>query len=113
MPLVRDGSVVAVISLYGSAADAFTDDHARLLTLLAPSLATSIAAVPKSALRGLLRFGELGEGLPLDEVEPASEIVKRLHDTGTPATMSRATPSTGARSGFEPRSTPHSMACAD
>ena len=47
MPLVRDGSVVAVISLYGSTADIFTDDHARLLTLLAPSLATSIAAVPK------------------------------------------------------------------
>jgi putative nucleotidyltransferase with HDIG domain len=47
MPLVRDGSVVAVLSLYGSAADAFTDDHARLLTLLAPSLATSIAALPK------------------------------------------------------------------
>jgi putative nucleotidyltransferase with HDIG domain len=47
MPLVRDGSVVAVISLYASTAEAFTDDHARLLTLLAPSLATSIAAVPK------------------------------------------------------------------
>ena len=52
MPLVRDGSVVAVISLYGSAADAFTDDHARLLTLLAPSLATSIAALPKAEAFG-------------------------------------------------------------
>ena len=47
VPLVRDNSVVAVLSLYGSTSDAFTDDHARLLTLLAPSLATSIAALPK------------------------------------------------------------------
>ena len=48
VPLVRDNAVVAVLSLYGSTPDAFTDDHARLLTLLAPSLATSIAALPKA-----------------------------------------------------------------
>jgi putative nucleotidyltransferase with HDIG domain len=48
VPLVRDNAVLAVVSLYGSTPDAFTDDHARLLTLLAPSLATSIAALPKS-----------------------------------------------------------------
>jgi putative nucleotidyltransferase with HDIG domain len=47
MPLVRDNAVVAVLSLYGSASDAFTDDQARLLMLLAPSLAMSIAALPK------------------------------------------------------------------
>ena len=32
---------------YFSMEVSFTDDHARLLTLLAPSLATSISAVPK------------------------------------------------------------------
>ena len=48
VPLVRDNAVVAVLSLYGSTPDAFTDDHARLLTLLAPSLATSIAALPRA-----------------------------------------------------------------
>jgi putative nucleotidyltransferase with HDIG domain len=47
VPLVRDSSVVAVLSLYGSASESFSDDHARLLTLLAPSLATSIAALPR------------------------------------------------------------------
>ena len=47
MPLTHDGTVVAVVSLYASTPNAFTDDHARLLTLLAPSLATSIAALPK------------------------------------------------------------------
>jgi len=47
MPLVHSGELVGVISLYASTADAFSDDHARLLTLLAPSLATSIAALPK------------------------------------------------------------------
>jgi putative nucleotidyltransferase with HDIG domain len=48
MPLAHEGSVVAVVSLYASTASAFTDDHARLLTLLAPSLASSIAALPKA-----------------------------------------------------------------
>lgn len=48
MPLAQDGSLVAVVSLYASAAAAFTDDHARLLTLLAPSLATSVAALPNA-----------------------------------------------------------------
>jgi hypothetical protein len=47
MPLVHEGGLVAVVSLYGSTPNAFTDDHARLLTLLAPSLAMSIASLPK------------------------------------------------------------------
>jgi len=47
MPLEHQGTFVAVVSLYAAGSGAFTDDHARLLTLLAPSLATSIAAVPK------------------------------------------------------------------
>ena len=62
MPLVRDGSVVAVISLYGSTGDAFTDDHARLLTLLAPSLATSIAALPKPEAFGQAEPRRLASG---------------------------------------------------
>jgi putative nucleotidyltransferase with HDIG domain len=48
MPLVHDGALIGVVSLYASTADAFSDDHARLLTLLSPSLATSIAALPKA-----------------------------------------------------------------
>jgi len=46
-PLVHEGALVGVVSLYASAAEAFSDDHARLLTLLSPSLAISIAALPK------------------------------------------------------------------
>jgi putative nucleotidyltransferase with HDIG domain len=52
MPLEHQGAFVAVVSLYASAVNAFTDDHARLLTLLAPSLATSIAALPKKGAWG-------------------------------------------------------------
>ena len=48
VPLCHDGSVAAVLSLYSTATEAFTDDQARLLTLLAPSLASSLAAVPKA-----------------------------------------------------------------
>ena len=51
VPLVREKNLIAVISLYGSTPDAFTDDHARLLTLLAPSLATSLAALPPAQSR--------------------------------------------------------------
>jgi putative nucleotidyltransferase with HDIG domain len=47
MPLTHQGALVAVVSLYASTPEAFTDDQARLLALLAPSLATSIAALPK------------------------------------------------------------------
>ena len=47
VPLAARSAVVAVLSLYASTTEAFTDDHARLLTLLAPSLATSIAALRK------------------------------------------------------------------
>ena len=45
VPLIHQGNVVAVMSVYASTLEAFTDDHARLLTLLAPSLATSVASV--------------------------------------------------------------------
>lgn len=48
MPLLHEGALIGVVSLYASTADAFSDDHARLLTLLSPSLATSIAALPKA-----------------------------------------------------------------
>ena len=51
VPLIREKNLIAVISLYGSTPDAFTDDHARLLTLLAPSLATSLAALPPAQSR--------------------------------------------------------------
>ena len=36
----------------------------------------------KSTLRGLLRFSEAAEPVPLDEVEPAAEIVKRFKSGG-------------------------------
>ena len=39
-------------------------------------------AVPKSSLRGLLRFRQATEPVPLDEVEPAAEIVKRFKSGG-------------------------------
>jgi glutamate synthase (NADPH/NADH) large chain/glutamate synthase (ferredoxin) len=35
-------------------------------------------SVRRSTLRGLLKFRETGQAIPLDEVEPASEIVKRF-----------------------------------
>jgi glutamate synthase domain-containing protein 2/glutamate synthase domain-containing protein 3 len=39
-------------------------------------------AVPKSSLRGLLTFKEAIEPIPLEEIEPASEIVKRFKSGG-------------------------------
>jgi len=51
VPLANEGHVLAVISLYASNPETFTDDHARLLTLLAPSLATSIASLDRTGSR--------------------------------------------------------------
>ncbi len=51
VPLVQDRALLGVLSLYGSTQEAFTDDHARLLTLLAPSLATSIASLDRTSAR--------------------------------------------------------------
>lgn len=45
LPLVYEGTLIAVLALYGTARNAFGEDHARLLELLAPSLASSLAAV--------------------------------------------------------------------
>ncbi len=47
VPLIHEGALVGVVSLYASAPDAFSADHARLLSLLSPSLAMSVAALPK------------------------------------------------------------------
>jgi putative nucleotidyltransferase with HDIG domain len=45
IPLIHENTLVAVVSLYAATPDGFTNDHARLLMLLAPSLATSIASL--------------------------------------------------------------------
>jgi putative nucleotidyltransferase with HDIG domain len=43
LPLVDRDAVVAVLAFYAEATDAFSDDHLRLLDLLAPKLARSLA----------------------------------------------------------------------
>ena len=45
VPLLHDGALVAVLSVYATSRGAFSEDHARLLDLLAPKLAASIASV--------------------------------------------------------------------
>ena len=45
LPLVHEDSVIAVLALYGTAQNTFTEDHARLLDLLAPSVASALSAV--------------------------------------------------------------------
>ena len=45
VPLTHDGSCVGVLTLYASSTNAFSDDQMRLLELLAPSIATSVASV--------------------------------------------------------------------
>ena len=45
VPLVHDGALVAVLAVYASKKNAFSEDHMRLLDLLSPKLAASLAAV--------------------------------------------------------------------
>ncbi len=42
VPLLSGGTLAGVLSLYGSARDAFTDDHGRLVQMVAPHLAQAI-----------------------------------------------------------------------
>ena len=61
VPLIHESNVLAVISLYASTPEAFSDDHARLLTLLAPSLAMSIASLNRTRSRVEPRRAAVGE----------------------------------------------------
>ena len=45
VPLTHEGTCVGVLTLYASAPSAFSEDHLRLLELLAPSFAASVATV--------------------------------------------------------------------
>jgi hypothetical protein len=61
LPLSTDGELVAVMVLYTSRPDGFSEDHQRLLELLAPSLGASVAAAlePKAARAGGVRTSAL------------------------------------------------------
>jgi putative nucleotidyltransferase with HDIG domain len=52
IPLEHDGSLVAVLSVYATAPGAFTDDHARLLDLLAPKLAVAVVSARRNEFVG-------------------------------------------------------------
>jgi putative nucleotidyltransferase with HDIG domain len=45
VPLIHDGAMVAVLAVYAPTRSAFSDDHLRLLDVLSPKLAASLAAV--------------------------------------------------------------------
>jgi putative nucleotidyltransferase with HDIG domain len=51
VPLLHESRLIAVLGVYASARAAYTQDHARLLDLLSPKLAASIAAVRHRAER--------------------------------------------------------------
>jgi glutamate synthase domain-containing protein 2/glutamate synthase domain-containing protein 1/glutamate synthase domain-containing protein 3 len=65
-----------IASLQQAARDGGADAYERFATYV------NEVAVPKSSLRGLLRFNEAAEPVPLEEVEPAAEIVKRFKSGG-------------------------------
>jgi GAF domain-containing protein len=50
VPLVFDGCLLGVLALYASTREGFTVHHKRLLDLLAPSLAVSVATVVEAPL---------------------------------------------------------------
>jgi putative nucleotidyltransferase with HDIG domain len=49
VPLTHDGACVGVLALYATAANAFSEDQLRLLELLAPSFAASVACASGAA----------------------------------------------------------------
>jgi GAF domain-containing protein len=74
IPLVHEGSLRAVLSLYASTRQAFTDDHARLLELMAPSLAASLAAADQAQ--------GFGPGAARRTVSRDLRLLKRLRAAG-------------------------------
>jgi GAF domain-containing protein len=50
VPLLHDGRLAGVLCCYGSHAEGFTEDHLRLLELLAASLAAAVASVASQAV---------------------------------------------------------------
>ena len=71
VPLVESDAIIAVLSLYSKDLLAFTDDHARVLELLGPRLASSLidaviaeeeAAVVKSPVLRLVKPSSLERG---------------------------------------------------
>jgi GAF domain-containing protein len=84
MPLSSEGTVVAVLSLYASEPNAFSDDHARLLDLLAPKLAVSFATITADAGKDGLP-GRRGSELKLlagDSRSDANRCDSELPPTG-------------------------------
>jgi putative nucleotidyltransferase with HDIG domain len=51
MPLLHEGRLVAVLAVFASARGAYAEDHARLIDLLSPKLAASLAVVQNRAER--------------------------------------------------------------
>jgi len=49
VPLIHDGQLVAVLAVYGTTRGAFSEDHGRVLDVLAPQLAKSLALVQGAA----------------------------------------------------------------
>jgi GAF domain-containing protein len=45
VPLIHEGHLIAVLAIYGTTRNAFSDDHIRLFDLLSPRLAASLATV--------------------------------------------------------------------
>jgi putative nucleotidyltransferase with HDIG domain len=52
VPLLREGTLVAVLSIYATTRGAYTEDHARLVDLLAPKLAESVSAARRNVAAG-------------------------------------------------------------
>jgi putative nucleotidyltransferase with HDIG domain len=55
VPLIHEGTLVAVVAIYATTRAAFSEDHSRLLDVLAPRLAESIAMVRGGSAAGQTR----------------------------------------------------------
>jgi GAF domain-containing protein len=70
VPLVAGEALVAILALYSSAPNGFTDDHARLLDLVAPRLAASIVDVAIVEEDAMNAQGRAARSLQLVQVTP-------------------------------------------
>jgi putative nucleotidyltransferase with HDIG domain len=60
VPLAHEGHMIGVLSCYSSSSQGFTEDHQRLLELLAASLASAVASVAKADIASAPRLAASG-----------------------------------------------------
>ena len=99
VPLVDGESLIAIMALYSAAPGAFSEDHVRLMDLVAPKVASAlvdVAILEEDALarqaRLVLDGSSASSPSPLQLVQPAGSVTPAARPRGRRATRAARAP---------------------